>query len=939
MASQIAELFARIGADLSGLERGVGQAENILTSAGKKMSSLGSDLTRNLTVPLAALGGLAAKSAIELDEQMRNIQSISQGTDAEIAQLSDTFVEMSTDISKTTDTAKNLAAGFYQIQSSGFAGAGAMEVLEKATKAGSAGLSTTAVAATALAGTLNAYGLGADQAGRISDVLFETVNRGVVSFDELGGSIGQVVGTAAQSGVSFETVSAAIATMTKQGLSGAESVVSLNQLLLSLIKPSEDAAAAIQSLGYSSGQAMLDALGLQGTLQALSDAGYNSTEAMASLFPNVRALRGALALTGEGAQMFVEDMGAMTNAAGATDAAFQQQTQSWTAQLKNFRNELSATGQVIGEQILPPVMEFLGWVKQQAEAFRGLEPETQKNIIALAGIAATVGPALKIVGGLATGLGTLAGWFGKLAPYIGTAVSAIGAFIPQLTAAIQLMWAGEGVLAVASAGFAGLAAAALPVVAALALVAAGWKKFIAPVQTEGLEGTATAWGQMFDEMVTKGASAAEIADQFSAAQARVNEQLEAGGVLAKLFVDKQEIMDQGGKEAAAAILEASRSYGEYYANLQRVGLAGQAVTVSFYNQVKGLTELNLAQANQEMHLEQIAMRQEQVTAAQARAEMQAAAYAQTVTFLNDTMASSQDETDALADAHRGLSGAASTAAEGMTRQAKAIQAAQEAADAMNLERLEEQLGQDLGSPLTSFIEDLQFMIASGGADFAGAFEAIKQALANNEITPEEAAGFSGELLAAIENVKVAAGQIDTQTAITNIAETLKIPFEEAKKLFEEAGNAAEVVAGVTQQIADAQQPATDLQTAIENINGAELSFDTLAAQTSLNDTTTDVDELFLALADLPRTIPITVYVTTVGMPDLGVGAGTVTTTPAPVPDETEDTTSTFGNPDAKQVAEGGDTYNITVNNTMAAALVMAEIDTRRRARLGERMGG
>ena len=62
---------------------------------------------------------------------MRNIQSISKQTDAEIAQLSDTFVEMSTDMSKTTDTAKNLAAGFYQVQSSGFAGADAMIVLEK----------------------------------------------------------------------------------------------------------------------------------------------------------------------------------------------------------------------------------------------------------------------------------------------------------------------------------------------------------------------------------------------------------------------------------------------------------------------------------------------------------------------------------------------------------------------------------------------------------------------------------------------------------------------------------------------------------------------------------------------------------------------------------------------------------------------------------------
>lgn len=615
---EIAALFARIGADLTGLEKGLGQTESMLLSAGKKMSSLGSDLTRNLTLPLAALGGIAAKSAIELDAEMRNIQSISKQTDAEIAQLSDTFVEMSTDMSKTTDTAKNLAAGFYQVQSSGFAGADAMIVLEKATKAGSAGMATTETAVKGLAGTLNAYGLGADQAGRVSDVLFETVNRGVVSFDELSGTIGDVVGTAAQAGISIETVGAAIASMTKKGLSGAESVTSLNQLILSLIKPSEDASTAIRSLGYSSGQAMLDALGLQGTLAALSEAGYDSTEALAALFPNVRALRGALALTGEGAQMFVEDMQAMENATGATDAAFQEQTKSIEAQLKNLKNELTALGIEIAQTAVPALLEMVKGLKDGAEAFRGLEPEAQKNVAIMIGVAAAAGPVLKIIGGLVTGIGTLAGWFGTLAGAVAPVVAALPGFVASMGAAYSLMAEGAGVWAVVTAGAAGLAVALIPVGIALAAVGAAYKGFVSDTQKAGLEDTASTWSKFFGDLSSKGASASTIANEYAKAQTRVNQQLAAASPLARAFVDEQAILQQAQAAAAPAILEAATRYNEYFGAMQRAGMAAQALTMDEFNLAKGIAETEPVLDESAQRLEQMAMKQQQAANAAAK---------------------------------------------------------------------------------------------------------------------------------------------------------------------------------------------------------------------------------------------------------------------------------------------------------------------------------
>lgn len=81
MDESIASLFARIGADIAGLAKGLRQAKNSLTRAGKSMRVTGSAL-------MATLGVSAAKAGKDFDAQMQNIQLISKQTDAALYALS-----------------------------------------------------------------------------------------------------------------------------------------------------------------------------------------------------------------------------------------------------------------------------------------------------------------------------------------------------------------------------------------------------------------------------------------------------------------------------------------------------------------------------------------------------------------------------------------------------------------------------------------------------------------------------------------------------------------------------------------------------------------------------------------------------------------------------------------------------------------------------------
>jgi TP901 family phage tail tape measure protein len=407
-AEQIASLFVKIGADLTSLNAGLATTETKLMNAGATMQSVGAKATLGLTVPLLGIGGAAVKATSELDREMRNIQSISKDTDENIGLLSATFVKMSTDLTKTTDTASGLARAFYDIQSSGFFGADAMNVLGVSTKAASAGLSDTQTAARAIMGVLNAYVMPATEAARVSDVLFKTVDVGVLTFADLATNLGDVISSAAVAKVPIEEVGAAFATLTKAGISAPEAATALNRVLLSFISPADGAKKAANALGINLSATAIQTKGLAGVMADLTAKAGGNAEALAAIFPESRALKGALALTRGEMKPFTADLKTMGVAAGATQRAFEIQTRSFSAEWANLKNTLTALSITIGNRLMPPLRQLIDrYIRPAINWVRGLDDKTLKLGLAFAGIGVVLGPVLMVLGTFATLLGGL----------------------------------------------------------------------------------------------------------------------------------------------------------------------------------------------------------------------------------------------------------------------------------------------------------------------------------------------------------------------------------------------------------------------------------------------------------------------------------------------------------------------------------------------------
>lgn len=356
-------------------------------------------------------------AAAGYEARLRNVNSITHASDSELRSLGASTLALSRELPQSANV---LAEGLYDIASSGFQGAAGLTVLEASAEAASAGLTSTANSGKAIAAVLNAYGLEARDATNVSDSLFQTVNLGVVSFEELTGVIGDVVGTAAAASVDINQVGAAVATMTLSGISAAESGTSLNRVLQSLLQPSQSLAVVLGQLGYESGEQALRTDGLRVVMERLRVATGGNVTTLLQLFPEIRAARGALALMSDEGRNYAkvaDDIEDKDRRQGATRRALNEQLKAASTQWQLFQNRAQAAGIEAGTELLPVVIDLLDGVQRLAgdglpmlvSGFEAVEP----LMSAVAGITGDVVGLIielaQIAGPAAAGLLAIAG--------------------------------------------------------------------------------------------------------------------------------------------------------------------------------------------------------------------------------------------------------------------------------------------------------------------------------------------------------------------------------------------------------------------------------------------------------------------------------------------------------------------------------------------------
>ncbi len=111
---------------------------------------------------------------------------------------------------------------------------------------------------------------------------------------------------------------------------------------------------------------------------------------------------------------------------------FARTSEGTANQIRIFQESLKEAAATLGQNLLPIITPILQKMSHFIQSFSEMDEGTQKFILTMLGIAAAIGPALSIVGGITTGLGGMVGAVGKAAGVLskgGGLVSALGALI------------------------------------------------------------------------------------------------------------------------------------------------------------------------------------------------------------------------------------------------------------------------------------------------------------------------------------------------------------------------------------------------------------------------------------------------------------------------------------------------------------------------------
>ena len=412
---------------------------NSIRNAGNQVLILGFQLT------FLASGAMAAfiSKAVQFEKSMVKIITLVGVAEGRVAQWAEQLLEIGPALGKSP---VELSEALFVITSAGIRDqAEAIDVLTQSAKAASVGLGETEAVARVVTGAMQAYEDVNLTASDAVDILVATVREGNIEVESLAPTLGRVIATAANMGVSFAEVGAFIATFSRTAVPAEVAVTSLRASLNAILKPTAGAQEKLAEYNITM-QDVWEAIkdperGLHDTLLALSLVFGDNNEEMAEVIGSARGLAGIFTVTGGLAEEYVEIFDKISGSMGITDEAFDRFTKTTAFLGASAKASFDSLAVAIGATLLPGLNALLEAIIPVFDAIRELAELHPKVTIfagALAGIVTVIGPLLIISGLLVSSLGTLVIAIGSFAGFLGALISPIG----LVAGAIAALFAG-----------------------------------------------------------------------------------------------------------------------------------------------------------------------------------------------------------------------------------------------------------------------------------------------------------------------------------------------------------------------------------------------------------------------------------------------------------------------------------------------------------------
>lgn len=329
MAFKLLELYADVTAKgVSATGRAIDGIRPIAQRVDRAISGLAGKIKWAFAIGAPVAIGHAIREMARFETQMAMVSTMLSGKGMQaMAGFRREVQSLAIEYGESTEA---LSKGLYDILSASVPAEQAIGVLKVATEAAKAGFTDAGTAVDGLTSLLNAYQLSADKAGIVSDLMFATVKRGKLTFCELAAVIGRVAPMAKAAGMSMQTMLAALATMTRQGIKADEAAVRLVAILKALPSAGRD---------------------LHATMQQFVG---KSLEQIQMIVPDVRGAGGLAALS-QDIRGLQADIEGMASAGGARMEAFLKVSQTTEYALARSREAVKHIERTLAVELAPTI--------------------------------------------------------------------------------------------------------------------------------------------------------------------------------------------------------------------------------------------------------------------------------------------------------------------------------------------------------------------------------------------------------------------------------------------------------------------------------------------------------------------------------------------------------------------------------------------------------
>ncbi len=560
-----AKLLVKVDGDISGAEAGLSSIEGKVNKFGGSLQSAGVKMTAAFTAPLLLAGKSAVDVGIEFDRSMGVLQAATGATAEEMDRLKDLANELGADLTLPGTSAADAAQAMNELAKAGLDVNETMAASRGVLQLSAAGQLSNADAAKITANALNAFNLEGKEASRVADLLAAAANTSSAEVSDMADAMKMSAAVAASAGIPIEDLTTAIAEMANAGIQGSDAGTSLKQMILSLQAPSDKAAKTMRELGISIYDSRGNMLSMDTIIGNFSNALGGLTQqqrnaALATIFGS-DAVRAANVVLMGGVDAY-RDLREEVTQTGAASKLAAGQMQGLAGAAENIKSSWETALLAAIDAVDEELIDLAHSVAEAMNAFSDLSPDVQEAIIKFLALAAAAGPATTALGSVVK---------------IGSGLVGIPGKIGAVSAALK---EGVGLAAALGAGFGttAVAAGALTLAAgSLVAVWMQWNKQVVKTNEEGAKAVDDTWSKFFDEQAAAGKNAAQIADEYLAAQQRAEDALNDVNPLLRLFIFNQNELTQSYDGMSNAAFQAAGSYEEYRASLKKVADANDLV--------------------------------------------------------------------------------------------------------------------------------------------------------------------------------------------------------------------------------------------------------------------------------------------------------------------------------------------------------------------------